>query len=137
MSRIFYMFIFLFLAACSSTAPHQSLKNTYWSLVELNGEESTNADHQPEVHLVFHINDRSLHGSDGCNSFKANYTKDKESFSFTKIVSTRLSCEEGMQQAHSFLEALEKTDSLYIYENDMLLYHEQVEIARFEAKEDY
>jgi len=137
LSRIITLFLFLFLAACSSITPHQALKNTYWSLVELNGEDSTNADHQPDVHLVFHINDKSLHGSDGCNSIKANYTKNEEKFTFTNIISTRMYCEEGMLQAQAFIEALEKTDSLHIYENNMVLYHEQVEIARFEAKEDY
>ena len=137
MSRIILISIFLLLSACSSITPHKELKNTYWNLIELNGEESTNADHQPNVHLVFHINDKSLHGSDGCNSVRASYSKHEESFSFSNIISTRLNCQEGMSQAQAFIEALKKTDSLYIYENEMLLYHEQVQIARFEAKENY
>jgi len=137
LSHILSIFILLFLGACTSTPHHAPLKNTYWSLVELNNEESYNTPYQPEVHLIFHVNDASVHGSDGCNSLKASYTQNKETFTFSKIISTRMFCQEGSEQAALFNEALKKTDSLYIYGNELFLYHNQQQIARFEAKEDY
>jgi len=130
------MMIFL-LSGCFSPDPATPLKNTYWSLIELNGEDSSNADHQPEVHLVFHLNDKSLHGSDGCNRIQADYTHDKKSFKFETIISTRMYCEEGMDQAYLFLQALAKTDRIEIQEDHLLLYSADIEIARFEEKEAF
>ena len=130
--------ILSFLASgCFSPDPATPLKNTYWSLIELNGEDSTNADHQPEVHLIFHINDNSLHGSDGCNRIQAGYTNDEKSFRFETIASTRMYCKEGMEQASLFLKALTKTDRIGIEEDHLILYSADIEIARFEEKEAF
>jgi len=137
LSRLILLFLFLIFSACSSITPNAALKNTYWSLVELNNQDSSNAEHQPEVHLLFHLNDKSLHGSDGCNQIRATYTKEGEHFNFHEIISTRLFCEEGMDQAQAFLQALGKTDQLVIIENEMFLYQNGLKIAVFEAKEDY
>jgi heat shock protein HslJ len=130
------MLIFL-LSGCLSPEPATPLKNTYWSLIELNGEDSSNADHQPEVHLVFHLNDQSLHGSDGCNRIQAGYTEGKDSFKFETIISTRMYCKEGMEQAHMFLQALAKTDRMEVQEDQLIFYSSDIEIARFEAKEAF
>ena len=130
--------LFTFLASgCFSPEPATPLKNTYWSLIELNGEDSSNADHQPEVHLIFHLNDKSLHGSDGCNRIQATYTHDNENFKFATIISTRMHCKEGMDQAYTFLQALAKTDRIEIQEDNLLLFSADAEIARFEAKEAF
>jgi len=130
------MFIFL-LSGCFSPDPATPLKNTYWSLIELNGEGSSNAEHQPEVHLVFHINDNSLHGSDGCNRIQADYIRNEKGFKFETIISTRMYCEEGMDQAYIFLQALAQTDRIEIQEDHLILYSADIEIARFEAKEAF
>ena len=127
----------LLLSACSGPLPTKSLKSTYWALVELNKEDSLNFDGQPDVHLIFHINDNSLHGSDGCNSIRADYTRQKEAFAFKNIISTRMACNKGKKQAEEFLLALKQTDRLQIRENEMILYHKEEQIARFEAKEEY
>ena len=131
-------FILTFLiGGCFSPDPATPLKNTYWSLIELNGKDSSNADHQPEVHLIFHLNDKSLHGSDGCNRIQANYSKDDKGFRFETIISTRMHCKEGMDQAYTFLQALAKTDRIEIQDNYLLFFSADVEIARFEAKEAF
>lgn len=127
----------LLLTACSSPIPSKELKSTYWALVELNQEDSLNFEGQPDVHLIFHINDNSLHGSDGCNSIRADYIKEQEAFRFKKIISTRMACVKGNKQAEAFLLVLEKTDTLQIHANEMILYHKEEQIAHFEAKEDY
>jgi heat shock protein HslJ len=131
------MILIFLISGCFSPDPKTPLKNTYWRLIELNGEDSNNADHQPEVHLVFHINDKSLHGSDGCNRIQANYIQNDESFTFETITSTRMYCEEGMDQANIFLQALAKTDRIEIQENHLIFFSANVEIARFEAKEAF
>jgi heat shock protein HslJ len=139
LSKLFLqgMMLAFLISGCFSPDPATPLKNTYWSLVELSGEDSSNADHQPEVHLVFHLNDKSLHGSDGCNRIQADYTYDKKNFRFETITSTRIYCEEGMDQASAFLKALAKTDRIEIQEDYLILYSADIEIARFEAKEAF
>jgi heat shock protein HslJ len=131
------MILIFLTSGCFSPDPATPLKNTYWSLIELNGESSDNADHQPEVHLIFHLNDKSLHGSDGCNRIQASYTHDGKSFRFETIASTRMYCKEGMEQASQFLKALTKTDRIEIQEDHLILYSADIEIARFEAKEAF
>jgi len=131
------LIVLLNLSGCFEPDPNKPLKNTYWSLVELYGENSTNASDQPEVHLVFHINDNTLHGSDGCNRIQGRYKKHKREFVFESIISTRMYCKQGMKQADLFLQALSKTDTMTIVENNLILYSADIELARFEAKDAY
>lgn len=130
------LFVLLFLGGCFSPEPPMPLKNTHWSLVQLKGEDVDKADNQPEPHLFFHLNDKSLHGSDGCNQLSAEYTRDEEHFSFTKISSSRRLCQKGMGQARTFLDILTKTDRMKIQEEELMLYHGDEEVARFEAREE-
>jgi heat shock protein HslJ len=137
LSRIISIALILLLSACSGPLPSKKLKSTYWALVELNKEDALNFEGQPDVHLIFHINDNSLHGSDGCNSIRADYIRQKETFTFKDIISTRMACDRGNKQAEAFILALKQTNRLQIRENEMILYHKGEQIARFEAKEDY
>lgn len=114
-----------------------ALKNTYWSLIELNGKEALTMDNQPSIHLLFHLNDSSLHGSDGCNNINADYVQEGDLFSFKHISSTKMFCEEAVAQSSEFLQVLDKTDHIEIQGDQLILFHENVELARFEAKEDY
>ncbi len=126
----------LFLGACSPT-PNTPLKNTYWSLIELNGKDVIVYKHQPSMHLLFHINDSSMHGNDGCNRFQGDYIQTGGSFRFKQIATTRMACAEGMGQGAEFLETLHKTDRAEIQGKTLILFQEEQEIARFEANEDY
>lgn len=113
------------------------LQNTYWSLKEMNNEDITQIKQQPEIHLVFHINDKSLHGSDGCNRINALYSIDKEVFSLTQLSVTRMSCKEGIQQAEVFLKILKKANKIKIKEDNLILFRDDTELAKFEAKKAY
>ena len=135
--RILSIALIVLFSACSGPLPSKELKSTYWTLTELNKEDALNFEGQPDIHLIFHINDNSLHGSDGCNSIRADYIRQKETFSFKKIISTRMACDKGNKQAEAFLLALKQTDKLQIHGNEMFLYHKEEQIAHFEAKEDY
>jgi len=105
--------------------------------VQLNDKEYERIEHQPPVHLLFHINDNTLHGNDGCNTISASYIQEGENFHFSHIKSSKIKCEKGSEQAQEFLRTLSDTNRLLIHENEMLLYNHKQEIARFEAKENY
>ena len=131
-----FMSLLLFLG-CFDPEPNTQLKNTYWSLTQLKGEDAQSFDHQAEIHLVFHINNNSLHGSDGCNLIHAKYSKQKNNFSFDEISKGDVECKEGMKQANTFLHVLTKTDRIKIVEDNLIFYHADIEVARFEAIENY
>lgn len=133
-SFITLLFVLVSLGGCFSPEPPTPLQNTHWSLVELMGEDVSKADNQPEPHLFFHVNDKSLHGSDGCNQLRAEYTRDEEHFSFTAIVSNKIPCREGIKQAQTFLEIMAKTDRIEIQDDELIFYHADKEVARFEAR---
>lgn len=132
-SFIGLLFVLVSLGGCFSPEPPTPLQNTHWSLVRLMGENVSRADNQPEPHLFFHLNDKSLHGSDGCNQLQAEYTQNEKYFSFTAIVSSQFSCHEGMDQARTFLDIMTKTDRIEIEEEELIFYHADEEVARFEA----
>ena len=117
--------------------PDKALKSTYWSLTELRGEDVVQFKHQLDIHLLFHINNSSLQGSDGCNRFKGNYVRKENSFHFGPFASTLMFCEKRMEQSAEFLQVLHQTDNIKIIENQLILFHDDLEIARFEAKDDY
>jgi len=130
------LFSFIFLCACSPQA-NAPLKNTYWSLSELRGENIVKVEHQPTIHLIFHINDASLQGSDGCNRFQGEYLQNGTTFSFKKLNSTRISCTEERTQSADFMQVLHQTDRIQIKGDQLILFSADIEIARFEGKEDY
>lgn len=134
---ILAFFMLVVIAGCFEPDANKPLKSTYWSLIELNGEDSSNVSSQPEVHLIFHTNDNTFHGSDGCNRVNGSYTREEEAFRFESIISTRMHCEEGMDQANTFLQALSKTKQIRIKESHLILYAADIELARFEAKDEY
>ena len=136
-SMLLVFFLLVSFAGCFEPDASKPLKNTYWSLIELNSEESSNISSQPEVHLIFHTNDNTFHGSDGCNRVNGNYIRDEKMFRFESIISTRMHCAEGMDQAYAFLQVLSKTKQLNIEESHLILYAADIELARFEAKDEY
>ena len=131
------LFILIFFSACFEPEVDKPLKNTYWSLVEINHKDAQTFERQAEIHLLFHINNNSLHGSDGCNLVHAKYSKNKNNFSVDEIATGELECKEGMDQANEFLHVLAQTDRIQIKEDNLIFYHADIEIARFEAKEAY
>lgn len=134
----FYLLLLsiVLLNACSPL-PDKPLKETYWSLSELRGEEPVQYERHPQIHLLFHINNASLHGSDGCNRIKGTYVQKEGSFHFGPLASTMMYCEDGMKQSNDFLQVLQETDRIQITGNTLILFHADIEIARFEAKNDY
>ena len=134
---ILAFFMLVSISGCFEPDVSKPRKSTYWSLIELNGEDSSNISSQPEVHLIFHTNDNTFHGSDGCNRVNGNYIRDEKAFKFERIASTKMYCEEGMDQAHNFLNILNETNQIKIEEDHLILYAADIELARFEAKDEY
>lgn len=125
----------LILGGCFFEKTPMPLHNVYWKLVELKDENVQKMDNRPGPYLFFHTNDRSLHGSDGCNTLQGEYRQDEKGFRFINIRSSRIYCEAQMEQAETFLQSLGAAEKIEIDGDTLILYSGQNELARFEARE--
>jgi len=98
---------------------HASLLDTYWKLLELQGNPVVTPEGMREAHFILASSESRAHGFSGCNNFFGSYKNDGDSLSFSAMGSTMMACAEGMEteQSGRFME---------LYADDLLL-------ARFEA----
>lgn len=118
----------------SPVKPDASLTNTYWKLIELNGQPAALGAGNRELYMVLTTEGDRVHGFSGCNKFTGNYQQKDGQLHFEPLASTRMACITGMEQEKRFLDALESTvryalsgESLSLYER-----HDQL-ILRFES----
>lgn len=134
---ILSLFLLLSLSACFDVESPIVLKNTHWGLTQIKGDDSENIAHQPEAHLVFHLNDKSFHGSDGCNRIHGTYVQEKDHFSFSNVITTKMYCKEGMEQGQDFLLQLEKTNGAKMMDDVLIFFRNNKELLRFIEQENF
>lgn len=105
--------------------PNASLVNTYWKLVELNGQPATLGAGERELHMVLISEGNRVRGFSGCNRFTGSYELTDSQLRFKPLAATRMACMEGMEQEQRFLESLAEAmrfsisgDSLALYSGD-------------------
>jgi heat shock protein HslJ len=108
-------------------------ENTYWRLVELNGRRITTSPNRPEAHIQLDSRRKRLQGNGGCNIITGGYELNGERISFTKIISTRMACLNGMDTEREFLKALESSNNWKLAGETLELYGNDQLLARFEA----
>lgn len=89
-----------------STAP---LVNTYWKLLELDGERVVTPPGRRELYVILTTNESRVKGFAGCNAFTGTYEVRGDSLRFGPLASTRMACPDYMEQETRFLRALEAT----------------------------
>jgi heat shock protein HslJ len=142
----FLMLFALSMSACAKlpepvvneTAPadatqHASLLDTYWKLLELQGEPVVTPGSMREAHLILASSESRAHGFSGCNNFFGGYKNDGGSLSFSAMGATMMACAEGMETEQAFLKALSETTRATISGQFMELYADDLLLARFEA----
>lgn len=135
MPYLITLFVLFLSLGCSSVQPPLPLQGTYWSLTALGDDDIESYDSQPPLHLVFHLNDKTVHGSDGCNRFHGSFTNTDDAIEFTQMASTRMFCVEGAQQSQQFMLALTKSSHWKILEDQLFLYDsDNILLAQFEAQ---
>jgi copper homeostasis protein (lipoprotein) len=113
-----------------------TLYDTRWKLYEINGKRigSFNDPHR-HPYLIINSADNRAYGNGGCNGFTGVYsTKDQFSISFSKMASTKMACEEGLELEIEFMTMLEKVDN-YTMRDDTLSLNKakMAPLARFIA----
>lgn len=107
---------------------------TYWKLVELNGQPVPTLDREP--YLILKDADGRVNGFGGCNGFSGGYTLDPATLriSFGQVVSTQMACAQGMEVEQAFHEVLRKADNYSLAGDHLTLNRARMApLARFEA----
>lgn len=112
----------------------EPLRETYWKLIELEGQPVAAAEQQHEAHLVFHAKDSRITGSGGCNRLMGRYMVDGSSIHFKGVASTMMACLHGMDTEQAFVGVLNKVVSWKISGKQLeLLGAGEALLAKFEA----
>jgi heat shock protein HslJ len=119
--------------APADTTHHASLLDTYWKLLELQGEPVVTPGSMREAHLILASSESRAHGFSGCNNFFGGYESAGDSLSFSAMGATMMACVEGMETEQAFLKALSETTRATINGQFMELYADDLLLARFEA----
>ena len=89
----------------ADSAVQASLTNTYWKLVELEGQAVKTAAGQREIKLTLR-GENKVTGFAGCNSFFGSYTFDESKITISQLATSRKFCTETMDMETLFLKIL-------------------------------
>jgi len=124
-----------------SSALHPSTKYalelTDWKLTRLGDSAVSVGPHQSEPNVILDPNSHRFAGSGGCNRMMGTYHLDGQSLRLGPVAMTMMACPSGMDQEHSFAQALELVRTWKIEGNELELYgSDSKPIARFEASDE-
>ncbi|MEM9965222.1 MAG: META domain-containing protein [Asticcacaulis sp.] len=132
---------FLALGACATDGGYPStdahtvgIKETYWKLVELNGQPVKALEREP--HLILKAEGNRVTGFGGCNGFSGSYELNEATLRvrFVGVASTLMACAEGMEVEQGLHEALRATDNYSLSGDNLSLNKARMApLARFEA----
>lgn len=118
----------------TTPADPQSVEDTAWRLLELEGEPINPEGPQGEPTLTLDSGSGQAAGTGGCNRFTGTYTLDGDGLTIGQVAATRMACPEGMDLEHDYFDALTRVrryaldaGHLHLYDQDGAL------LARFEA----
>lgn len=94
-----------------------SLVNTYWKLIDLQGQPVITAEGQREMKLTLN-EENKVNGFGGCNAFFGSYTHDVNTIKFGQLAASRMFCADTMDQENQFLKTLADTEAYKIIGGD-------------------
>lgn len=111
----------------------EPLANTYWKLLEVEGEPVTTPEGRKEAHMILSADDSRVKGNAGCNNFFGSWQSDGEKVTFGAMGSTMMACPQGMDTEQAFLAALGEANRHTISGLIMDLFKDDQPLAKFEA----
>ena len=118
--------------SCEKSTVETLLQNTYWKLVELNGDRVETHPDQREVHILLRPDEQRLTGFAGCNQMMGSYETVGDSVSFGLMASTMMACP-YLDEQTTFLGALQGVNRFMILGESLVLSSDTADIARFRA----
>jgi heat shock protein HslJ len=122
-------------AKASSTLPTELLE-TYWKVIEINGQPVTNpAVNQKEAHIILTKEGNRLQGNGGCNNLMGTYElMEGNRIKFSGVASTMMACPD-MTIENELGKALEMADNYAIHGKFLMLHKAKMApLVKFEAK---
>ena len=116
---------------CVKNLGTANLRNTFWSLRELNGKQVKGYNVKKEIHFLIK-QDNSIKGFSGCNNFFGSSVIRYDTLQFSQIGSTLMMCE-NMELEREYFQILEKANRYKIYGEFLFLYKEGKLLAKFES----
>ena len=112
-----------------------SLTNTYWKLIELNGQPVVMMSSQrKEAYLQLRKENKVVRGFAGCNNFSGTYETTNSQISLTALMTTRKACVDIMSTEVQFLSLLEQATSFKITGESLILLNSSGDVtAEFAA----
>ncbi|MEK8180810.1 META domain-containing protein [Flavobacterium buctense] len=90
------------------------LTETYWKLIELNGQPVTAVENRREAFLILKKDNNRVNGNSGCNNLNGYYQLTGQTeLTFSKMATTMMACKD-MTIEKAFLETLQRVDNYAI-----------------------
>lgn len=90
----------------TDTAHNATFTDTYWKLMQLNGQNVQLGAAKKDVLIQFISEDNSVLGFSGCNTFKGHFEIDQGKLNLGPVAATQKMCMDGMDQEKIFLNAM-------------------------------
>lgn len=107
-----------------------SMLNSYWKLSELNGREVVTPSGEKEAYMIFDSN-HCIKGFSGCNKVEGSYYFDENKLSIEIILDKPTRMCPDMKTDQQFRQTLQNADRYLIDGNRLLLYKENIYLAKF------
>jgi heat shock protein HslJ len=93
---------------CARARADAALANTYWRIVQLQGEPVTTAEGQREPHLLLRQADdvSNFDATIGCNQFKGSWRHSTGTIAFERAATTRIACPERLATLEQRLQVM-------------------------------
>lgn len=128
---------------CAGKVPPSPLKNTYWKLVELEGQhlsdnplwlegQQLGGSRERELHFIIKADSKSLTGFGGCNYFSGPVIADDMNISLGPFQSTRKACP-NLKIEQSYMDIIRKAEQYKIKGESLELFSQGQSIAKFIA----
>lgn len=114
---------------------HVLLEDTYWRLVELDGQPLVRQPNSQEAYILLHAAGGTFAGSTGCNRLMGSYIKNGDALRFKGVSSTMVACPGPvMKQEQNMNRALGSTVRFHIAGSALELFDNHQIVAKFEAR---
>jgi heat shock protein HslJ len=128
MNKYFFLLVLIFsLVACTASRndtqviERLSLFDTTWNLVEINQKPINTATATKKPRIQFSKKEMKATGNNGCNSFFANFDTVEDRLSFGPVGSTRMACQNWMENEMAFLAMLQSAKRYTIEDYTLLI----------------
>ncbi len=125
---------------CTGIVPPSTLSNTYWKLVEIDGQKinlshnSTPLKQKNAIRDLYFIikKENIISGFSGCNKFSGNFNSDGKKIKIGPLMSTQMACP-SIEIEQQFNTRLTKADNYHIKGESLELFQGKKSVAKFIA----